>query len=442
MLQRFENFILKNSLFNKDQSLLLALSGGADSVCLFYLLLNSGFNFSVAHCNFQLRGEESNEDELFVLKLAKENNIKIFIQKFETKERSIKEKKGIQEVARELRYNWFKSLMKDYDIDFLLTAHHQTDNLETMLINIIRGTGIKGLHGIPLNENQVSRPLMFTKRKEILTYLKSNNYSYREDSSNASDYYLRNQIRHYVLPALTQIQHEVEQRFFETAQKVKQYELMADAIMADKWKQITEVMDGNLKIDLSAIVNMDFQNVFLFQHLQVYGFSLVQIEELLNAKQVGKRVNSDKYELIKERYFLKLQLKEVSTGPISLLVDEKNQVLKINGQSIEIHIYNNNFKPDYTQKDTLFINADKVSFPLRLKVWQDGDRIRPLGMNGYKKVSNILTDKKVENSKRDSYIILQQDEKEVIALLPMVISENYKIDSDTSSILSITLNMA
>lgn len=442
MLQRFENFILKNSLFNKEQSLLLALSGGADSVCLFHLLREGGFNFSVAHCNFQLRGEESNQDELFVINLAKKYNIKLFIQKFDTRERSVTDKKGIQELARELRYNWFKTLMKAHSFDFLLTAHHQTDNLETMLINLVRGTGIKGLHGIPLNENNVSRPLMFTHKEEIITFLKANNYNFREDSSNASDYYLRNQIRHSVLPVLTQIEGEIVTRFYETSQKVKAYQLMTEALMSERWKSMTQAMDGNIKIDLSSLNKMEFRHLFLFHHISIYGFSMLQIDALLNASQVGKRIYSEKYELIKERYHLILRLKENKNESISILVDDKDQVLCINGQTIDIHIFRTKIEPNYTLKDTLFINADKVSFPLILRTWQDGDRLRPLGMKGYKKVSDILTDKKVENSKRDSYIVLQQSENEVIALLPLVVSEDYKIETDTKAILSITLNMA
>ncbi len=442
MLQRFENFIFENTLFDKEEPVLLALSGGADSVCLFYLLLEGGYNFSVAHCNFQLRGKESEADEAFLVALARTHQIEIFKDRFETSTESEKRKKGVQEVARELRYTWFKELLNKHKFSKLLTAHHQTDNLETMLINILRGTGIKGLHGIPLNENNIARPLLFANREEIVSYLQENQYAYREDSSNASDYYLRNQIRHNVLPALKQIQPEIEARFYETAQKVKGFELLSYELISNLWKSACVEMDGNLKIDLETIDKLDNQPLFLFHNLQAYGFTLLQIEDLLKSNQIGKKVIANQYELIKERLHLQMKRIEFMEKTNSVTIEAINQTVKIFGQIVEIHIYNNNFQPDYTLKDTLFINADKLTFPVTLRVWEDGDRIRPLGMNGYKKVSDILTDKKVENSKRNSYIVLQQYEKELIALFPLVVSEDYKIDASTQSILSITLNMA
>jgi tRNA(Ile)-lysidine synthase len=442
MLQRFDNFISKNSLFNKEEPVLLAISGGADSVCLFYLLLNAGYHFSVAHCNFQLRGKESEADEAFVVALARAHQIEIFTERFDTSNESEKRKKGIQEVARELRYNWFKELLTKRQFSRILTAHHQTDNLETMLINILRGTGIKGLHGIPLNENNIVRPLLFANREEILSYLQQNQHAYREDSSNASDNYLRNQIRHNILPALKQIQPEVETRFYETAQKVKGFELLSNELISNLWKSICIEMDGNLKIDLVLLDNLENQPLFLFHNLQAFGFTMLQIEDLLNSNQIGKKVIANQYELIKERLHLQLQRVEFTGKTISVQIEAINQTVKIMGQIAEIHIYNNNFQPNYTLKDTLFINADKLTFPLTLRMWEDGDKIRPLGMNGYKKVSDILTDKKVENSKRNTYIVLQQYEKELIALFPLVVSEDYKINASTQSILSITLNMA
>lgn len=442
MLQKFENFISKNNLFNKQQSLLLALSGGADSVCLFHLLHQGRFNFSVAHCNFQLRGSESDADELFVTALAEAHNVKIHIKKFDTAELSSIHKIGIQELARDLRYNWFKELMVIHDYDCLLTAHHQTDNVETMLLNIMRGTGIKGLHGIPINEHAICRPLMFTKREEIMNYLSSNKLEFREDSSNATDYYLRNQIRHQVLPNLSHIQPELEQRFYETSQKIKGFELLGFELMEEVWKQTTHSIDGQLRIEMPALEKLKNKALFLFYNLQQFGFTLLQMEEILNASQVGKRVMSDGYELIMERTFLMLQRIEIKDNPSTVRIEGHNQTISVNGQSIEVRIYNSNFKPDYTLKDTLFINADQLNFPLTLRQWQDGDRLRPLGMKGSKKVSDILTDKKVDSNQRTAFMVLQQYENEIIALLPLVVSENYKIDTATSTILSITLNMA
>ncbi len=442
MLQRFENFISEQALFNRNHRLLLALSGGADSVCLFNLLLQGGYQFSIAHCNFNLRGDESNGDEQFVMALAKSKNIPFFTRSFDTKTIGSNEKKGIQEIARNIRYEWFFELMKEYAFDKLLTAHHLTDNVETMMINIMRGTGIKGLHGIPLNENNIARPLLFATRAEIENYLKSEGILYREDSSNSSDYYLRNKIRHFVLPELKKIQPDAELRFFDTAQKVKAYEEMALELIAKQWKGLSEKEGEIIRINIEKLNQIENKPSFLFYNIQQYGFALLQVAELLNSLQVGKRIYSPQYELIRERTCFLLQPIKGEQVAFEILIEEKDQNVHYGNQTVVFHILKEGIQPDFTLKNTLFLNADNLLFPLTLRIWQEGDKIKPLGMVGMKKISDILTDKKIDNSTRSSCLVLQQYNNELVALIPYVIHNDYRISPNTTKILSITLNLA
>ncbi len=442
MLQRFENFILKHGLFGREDKLLLAFSGGADSVCLFHLLRKAGYDFNVAHCNFNLRGEESLADEYFVKDLAQQFNVPFFTTSFDTKNMAFDMKKGIQELARELRYKWFAKIMSEHGLQKLLTAHHQTDNLETTIINILRKTGIKGLHGIPLNEEQIARPLLFTNRNEIEGYMEEEHYVFREDSSNASDYYLRNQIRHFVVPELRKIQPEVEQCFFETTQKVKGFEDMAFELMKNHWQSMTSINKGSIHINIDQLNSLSNQIPFLFYNVQGYGFNYNQVKDIMKSSQIGNIVQSPEYIIIRERESLLLKKIEEGVQKLKIEIEEKNQILKIENQSIEIHILKYNSEINFKQENTLFLNADNLQFPLALRNWEEGDKIRPFGMRGHKKISDILTDKKVLNFHRNHYLVLEQCENELIALIPLTISENFRIQPNTTKILSIKLNMA
>lgn len=443
MLQSFKNFISDYRLFDQEQPLLLALSGGADSVCLFHLLQKGGFNFSVAHCNFKLRGSESDADEQFVKELANHYQIKCHSISFDTAAESLELKKGIQETARKLRYDWFFELMKMHGYEKILTAHHRTDHLETMLINILRSTGIKGLHGIPVNENNIARPLMFTTKSSIDTFLSEQNFSFREDQSNASDYYLRNELRHFVLPPLKNIQSDVEQRFFDTARKVKSYEDIANELINKEWIQLTTPIDGGgLKIDRTKLLQIDHKLSFLFYSLQPHGFSFNQVESILNAEQPGKRIVSDHYTLIVERdAYLLLPFSSGETIE-EILVDKQGKSFEIAGQSIVMAVLNYSHNIDIKAINQLYLNADILHFPVKIRVWKEGDKLKPLGMEGFKKVSDILTDKKVANHKRKDFLVVENINNEIVALLPDTIHNDYKIQVETAKVLSIGIKIA
>ncbi len=444
MLQGFKNFITEQGLFNGEHKLLLALSGGEDSVCLFHLLSDAGYRFSVAHCNFKLRGDESDADERFVNELAISRQIVCHNISFNTAELSAEMGTGIQETARKLRYDWFFDLMKEHGYHKLLTAHHRTDNLETMLINILRGSGVRGLHGIPVDENKIARPLMFTTKEEIDTYMRSNQLEFREDRSNASDYYLRNALRHFVLPGLKNVRSDAEQRFYETGTKVKSYESISDELLQKAWLECTSESDGQLMIDLEKMGNIEHKVPFLYYNLQHYGFTFKQIESILNAEQVGKRVLSEKFMLLVERgQFMVVPIETTIDKDIlmELTVCPENE-FEIGDFQLEMRMIPKSEDLDFKQKQQLFLSGDQPLWPLKIRQWREGDKLIPLGMKGYKKVSDILTDRKVPNHLRRQFLVIENIDNEIIALLPEIIHESYKIQKDTQQILSIGIKIA
>lgn len=441
MLQSFKNFISDQRLFSHEHTLLLALSGGADSVCLFHLLLESGYRFGVAHCNFKLRGEESDGDEQFIIELAREHYIPYHTMAFDTRTISLVDRTGIQETARKLRYDWFLRLMEEHGYYKVLTAHHQTDNLETMVINILRNTGIKGLHGIPLDENRIARPLLFTNRDTIESYLKERKLAFREDKSNSSNDYLRNELRHIVLPGLKGIQGDAERSFFETARKVKSYEDIANELIAKLWEEIIFYDENAIKIDRGELDLIENKIPFLFYNMQSYGFTFSQIENIVQAKQIGKKVLSESFQLSVERdYYLLQTIKQI--GPIEeIIIDSPTGPFTISNMVLIVDMISNPGNLYIKKRDRLFLNADTFDFPVRIRAWKDGDKLKPLGMSGYKKVSDILTDRKVENHLRKLMLVVEKSDNEVIALLPDMIHDDYKVNPETNRIMAIGIKI-
>ena len=291
MLIRFKNHIKTNLDFLNHRKILVAISGGLDSVVLVHLCYKLGLNIALAHCNFKLRSHESDEDESFVLKLAKDLDLKVFIQEFDTADYAKINKLSIQMAARELRYNWFNTLATQMEYDCVLTAHHADDNLETFLINLSRGTGLEGLKGIPEINNNIIRPLLPFSRDDVRAYAKNHNLSWREDSSNASTKYMRNKLRHDVIPVLKEINSQLLQNFNKTQGFLKD----ADAIIKDKLedvlKEITDFKgDNKIQFNISNIKKLSNPKTYLYQLLKPYNFTeWNDVVNLLDA-QSGKQV--------------------------------------------------------------------------------------------------------------------------------------------------------
>ena len=438
MLSDFENFVSKNKLFSKKDKLLLAISGGEDSICLFHLLLENKYNFHLAHCNFTLRGEDSNKDASFIAKLAKKHNITAHIIEFETKKESKKLKIGIQETARKLRYDWFETLRKVYQYDYVLTAHHQTDNTETMLINMLRSTGISGLHGIPLKNEFIVRPLLFTNSSALKKYRKSKKYAFRKDVSNDSDDYLRNRIRHHLLNELFKIDCEADSKFLTVANNVKEYEILNNNLLELHSRQfITESKTGKF-IHQDIFNNIENPSALLFILLKQYGFTKASVDAFKNFKEIqtGAKLESNEWILMRERNGFSLEKRKIFSN-ISKTIDSIGIFQISDSLAVEIRIINHK-QVNFKDTSTIYLNYDKCPFPYVIRNWEKADRMQPLGMKGSKKISDILTDKKIKHAERNSQMLITDLDNNIIALLPNTIDNTYRIDDVTKCILSIS----
>ena len=391
MLTNFKNHISNTFPALKGKRILIACSGGLDSVVLSRLFKELNYDISLAHCNFSLRGKESDEDENFVILLADKLSIPIFNKKFNTKAYKIKHKLSTQVAARQLRYQWFAEICAEHSFDYLATAHHLDDDLETFLINLSRGTGLKGLIGIPLINDKIIRPFLNFPRADILQYAKENNCPWREDSSNQTSDYLRNKLRIEVIPRLKEVDHNLLNGFHQTQKYLNDsMALVNDYMTLIKNLVVSETEDG-FEIDVLKLQDLPNTNALLYELLAPFGFTAWDdISDLLTA-QSGKQIFSESHRILKNRKSLLLvennfvhneatfTIKESDTGidtPINLKIEHVDKIL------------------GYTPR-IVYLDFQKLSFPLQLRKWREGDSFYPYGMKGKKKLSKFFKDEKL-----------------------------------------------
>lgn len=435
MLQKIKKQIEINFPFLNGKKILLATSGGLDSMVMVYLFKQLDFNFSIAHCNFQLRGLESFEDQKFVENYAEINDIPIFITQFDTKAFAEDYKLSIQVAARDLRYNWFYELLEKEKFDYILTAHHADDTIETFLINLIRGTGLDGLTGIPAQNGNIIRPLLCFSRLEIETYAHEKGIAWREDSSNSSDKYLRNKIRHQMVPMLK----ELNSDFISTFQKTQNYLQEAQAMVEDAsimvYQQVAKEKEEQIYFDLKQLKRLPNYKSYLYQWLKEFGFSAWEDIYDLVESQSGKQVFSSEYRLLKDRGFLILSpIKEINSDEeysININQTEVNIPLKLSFCKVaDISLVSNT---------TIFVDEDTLVFPLLLRKWKEGDVFQPIGMNGKsKKVSKYFKDEKMSLiDKEQTWLLCSEDQ--IIWIVGFRQDERFKIKNTTNNILQIKL---
>jgi tRNA(Ile)-lysidine synthase len=433
MLSEFKNHLKENLPFLKDSKLLLAVSGGIDSMVLIHLLQQLNYDVSIAHCNFSLRGEESNGDEEFIRSYASLNNILKFVTRFDTNSFAIDNKLSIQVAARQLRYIWFDQLLEENSLDYLLTAHHLDDAIETFLINFTRGTGLEGLTGIPQQNGKIVRPMLPFTRNQIESYAKENNITWREDSSNASDKYLRNKLRHDIVPELKSLNPSFTESFQQTLKNLQQSASLTHDAAILVYQQVVSEKEGQKHINLEQLMRLPNYKAYLYQWLSSFGFTAWDdIYTLVNA-QSGKQVFSPGYRLLKDREALILeplkpadkQIYEIQEG-----VTQINEPLAIKLESVEL------ISSDST-KNAIFVNNNLIKFPLFVRKWQEGDFFYPLGMKGQKKkVSKFFKDEKLSLSeKEDTWILCT--ENEIIWVIGRRADDRFKIRNTTDTILKI-----
>ncbi|WP_405609503.1 tRNA lysidine(34) synthetase TilS [Polaribacter sp. Asnod1-A03] len=414
MLQKLSNYIINNLPFLKDKKLLIAISGGVDSVALTHLLSKLNFDVSLAHCNFNLRATESNLDEYFVKNLGKNLNIPVFTTQFNTIQFAKNNKQSTQIAARNLRYNWFNELIEEHDFDYLLTAHHADDNLETFLINLTRGTGLDGLTGIPEINGNIVRPLLPFSREEIKTFAKENNIDWREDKSNASTKYTRNKVRHLIIPVLKEINPSLLETFSKTTEHLKESQQIIEDKISDVSSKIIAKEKSFLKLDIKELEKTSNPKAYLYQLLTAYNFTeWNDVYNLLSA-QSGKRIYSKTHVLLKDRNYLVLSKQEKKISKDKTFIIEENEIAITNPIHLKIEEVRKKYAED---KQTIYVDKQSLDFPLKIRKWKNGDFFYPSGMTGKKKLSKYFKDEKFSLLEKENIWLLCSNNDEIIWII-------------------------
>ena len=433
MLTKFQHHITTNFPQLKDKKLLLAVSGGIDSMVLLDLLNKLRFNICVVHCNFQLRGTESDGDEMLVKEICQDSYIPYFIEKFDTLEFAKENKLSIQLAARKLRYDWFQEIIS-LGYDYVLTAHHLDDNVETFLINFTRGTGLEGLTGIPAQNGNIIRPLLPFSRLEIENYALEKNIQWREDSSNASDKYFRNKLRHDIVPILKELNTGFLDSFQNTLHHLQQAESLVDDASKLVYEKVVEEKDNRLEIHLKPLFEFKNYIAYLYQWLKNYGFSAWNdIYDLVEA-QSGKQVFSETHVLLKDREKLILSERKSSNKEeiysIKSLDNKVNIPLKLRF-SKGVNIFE-------THSNCIFVDENKLKFPLTIRKWQEGDYFYPSGMNGKKKLSKYFKDEKYSLLDKENQWLLCS-ENQIVWIIGKRADDRFKSKETTQNSIKIVL---
>ena len=438
MLNRFLSFIKKHALNSEGNKWLLAVSGGMDSMVLLNLCHQAGFNISVAHCNFNLRGEESDADAQFVKDTCSKLKIPYFEKHFGTKEYASEHRISTQMAARDLRYAWFNELLSEQNLDQLAVAHHAQDNLETVLLNLARGTSISGLRGMLPKSGNIVRPLLSFERSEIKNFAKQENIEWREDSSNASDDYKRNYLRHQVIPALT----ELNAGFYSTFQNTLEKNLEVERVFQEKvnaLKPYIEEVENGYRFSKDQIVQSGIGALQLSELLKPFGLNYEQSKELLGALEgiSGKVFASISHQFLVDREYVFIsehQTKEFDP----FLIEEGQEQFTLSEQNYRIERLNSNSEIDRNSSNA-FLDFDKLTFPLRIRAWEEGDYFFPLGMKGKKKLSDFMIDQKIPLNLKDQIRVLTSDEN-IVWVIGYRIDDRYKTNDLTKEILRISRN--
>lgn len=434
MITDFQEFVLKHRLLKPGDKILLALSGGIDSIVLFHLLMAAGYKVGIAHCNFGLRGKESDEDEAFVRNIAENHSVPYFIESFNTPEYARARKLSIQMAARELRYEWLEQIRDDCDYRYIAIAHNLDDNIETLLMNITRGTGIRGLAGIPVKSGSLVRPLLFAKREEITEFARSNGISFREDSSNSSDKYRRNFIRHKIIPLFSELNPSFIESAGQLIENMNQVKTMYLNEIEKIEKEVTQVFPFETRINIDALKNKTSAGFFLHEFLSVVGFSsgiIGQIQKSFDAEP-GKVFYSPTHRLLKDRNYLILTSRDSGVETkyyIDEDVPELFQPLSIDFELIDRPA---DFKIP-RDNSMACLDFHQLHFPLVLRKWQKGDYFHPIGMEGLKKLSDFFIDHKLSLVEKENTWILASGNK-IVWVVGYRIDDRFKITPKTTKI--------
>ncbi|MGI6717759.1 MAG: tRNA lysidine(34) synthetase TilS [Bacteroidales bacterium] len=470
MIIEFLDFIKENNLLNKDDKILLSLSGGRDSVALFKLFLEVEINFECCHCNYNLRGEDSIEDMKFVEELCKQNNIKLYIANFDTNAYAEEEKLSIEIAARNLRYNWYEELCIEHNFTKIATAHHLNDQAETFFINLMRSTGLNGICGIPvirpLNKESTNnyiknchiiRPLLFASRNQIDDFLKRTKY--QDDYTNFTDKYLRNKVRLNVIPEIEKITPNFISQLQKSINNFKNTNSFVSRVINDFFPIIV-LENGIIKLNIPSSYNKQELEGFLYLALYDYNFNLAQISDITSSyinNSIGKLFYSKNFCLVIDRGCVLIEKINIDNSfsipiPYQNLNEDCNffkdkTIIPQNSFHKEIlknfffSVLNINEISTYiTPNNISYLDMDKIAFPIKITNWEYGDYFYPLGMKNKKKVSDFLIDEKINMLEKDKLQIVKDNNNNILWIVNYRIDDRYKITNKTKKILKITFS--
>jgi len=450
--EQFQQY-LKNNFWHLSTAncrLILAVSGGVDSIVMTDLVFKSGFEFLIAHCNFQLRGEESERDEAFVRELGEKYNKEVLIKRFDTKQYAGERRLSIQETARDLRYDWFGELqtsnfkpqtsnLKRQTSNLIATAHNADDNVETMLMFLFRGTGIQGLTGIRSydKERKIIRPLLFATREEILAYAKENNLNWVEDSSNASDKYTRNFFRNEIMPAIAKHFPHVKDNLLHNLQRFCETERLYQQAVQFHKKNLFESKGNEIHIPVLKLQRSEPLDTILWEIIKEYNFHSNQVHEVkkLFSASNSSYVQSDTHRIIKDRKWL-IIAPNASEGSEHILIEAGVKNISFRNGNVNLEIVSSARAEILTNK-TAHFDADRIEFPLILRQWKHGDYFYPLGMAKKKKLSRFFIDQKLSKTEKENIWIIEMNKK-ILWVIGHRIDDRFKLSNTTKGILKIS----
>ncbi len=436
MLEAFQRHLQEHFPQIYQAPVLVAVSGGVDSVVLSHLCQMSQLEFGLVHCNFHLRDQESDRDEDFVRNLAESYKVQLFTRDFDTTGYAAQKQISIQMAARDLRYAWFDQLLKEEDFAGVLTAHHADDNLETFLINFIRGTGLQGLCGIPPANGPILRPLLPFSRSQIETYARDNGLSWCEDSTNASDKYLRNRLRMDVIPVLKELNPQMLQGFQQTLKYLQQSNSLVEDYTGAVFSRVATPHSYGYSFDVSQLKSLPNTRGILYELFKTFGFTQWEdIFDLLDA-QPGKVVNSSTHRLIKDRHELLLtQLQQ--PRELHVEIPRQEDVVEVPNGRLRFEKVEQMHTPSSNE---IFVDASKLAFPLVLRGWKEGDSFQPFGMKGTKKLSKYFKDIKLSLVQKENAMVLESAGK-IVWIVGRRADSRFQVTNETSSILKISFEL-
>ncbi len=438
LLLQFQQYIKTEKLFHPKDRLLIAVSGGVDSVVLCEMCKRLKYNFAIAHCNFQLRGEESNEDEKFVQQLAGKYEVDFFVQQFATENFATANKLSVQVAARELRYEWFDELIKTHRFNYLLTAHHADDNIETILMNFFKGSGINGLKGILPKHDNIVRPLLFIKKEALKTYAEINALVFREDSSNNSDKYTRNYFRNQLIPGLEKVFPQVKENLLNNAERFREINLLYSLAVESVKKKLINKEGNEIQLPVLKLLNTAALTTVLYEIIKDYGFTPQQTDEVIKLLHAtsGKYIQSPSHRILRNRKWLVISALQDRSAKHFLIEANDNEILFEQGKILLRETHKD--KKIDSDPNTAQLNASLIHFPLLLRKWKQGDYFYPLGMDKKKKLSRFFIDQKLSLNEKENTWVIESDKK-IIWVVGKRIDDRFKVTVKTKAVLKLIL---